>query len=345
MPRRTRFQKIRQSRPFLLISLTVFVLLIVLIVKGYTVFNAGNATQLMNRLSYLGLFVAAMACLLMSGGFDFSLASQAVFGTLVFVELCVKNPNISWILFAITVIIIGACMGAINAFFSQFLNLMPFICTIAMSSVWLGISNWWTRGSVKTINDASFNTIATARVFGSPIPWTFIFMLAIFILYGLLLKYTRFGRSVIVAGGNQTAARLAGLNPKKIKTILYINASFLGMLAGLIYLSQQRTASVTGGLSQATPEMRGLTASMLGGVSFMGGSGAMSGALFGVILIEVLAYSLQVMLLPAWFILFVNGMLLVVALTIDTMSTRLRMRRLGIKSSGGGGMVMPGMSR
>ena len=344
MPRRTRFQKFRQSRLFLLIALTIVVLVILLLVSGPAVFNAGNATNLMSTLSFMGLFVTAMACLLMSGGFDFSLASQATWGTIVFAELVINYPNVNWIIFAILAIIIGAIMGGINAFFSQVLNLMPFICTIAMSSVWLGIASWYTRGNVKTINNPSFNQVSMARVFGSPIPWTFVFMLAIIVLYSLLLKYTRFGRSVIVSGGNPTAARLAGLNPRKIKTILYINASVLGMIAGLIYTAQQRGATMSG-LSQRTPEMRGLTSSMLGGVSFMGGSGALSGALFGILLIEVLAFALQIMNFPAWFTLFVNGMLLVVALTIDTMSTRIRMKRLGIKASGGGGMVMPGMSR
>ena len=345
MPRRTRFQKIRQSRPFLLICLTILVLLILIFVRGFEVFNAGNATQLMMSLSFVGLFVIAMACLLMSGGFDFSLASQATFGTLIFVELCIRNQGVHWLVFALVAILIGAALGSINAFFSQVLNLMPFICTIAISSVWAGISAWWTGGLVKTINDASFSSVATARVFGSPIPWTFIFMLAVMVLYSLMFKYTRFGRSVIVAGGNPVAARLAGLNPKKIKTLLYINAGVIGMIAGLIYTAQQRTATTTG-LSQRMPEMRGLTSSMLGGVSFMGGSGALTGALFGLILIEVLAFSLQLMGLPAWFVIFVNGMLLVVALTIDTMSTKLRMKRLGLKASGGGGgMMMPGMSR
>ena len=84
---------------------------------------------------------------------------------------------------------------------------------------------------------------------------------------------------------------------------------------------------------------------MLVGVSFMGGAGGLMGAFFGIILIETLSYSLTLMNLPAWVTIFVNGMLLVVALTIDTVSTRIRLRKLGIKSSGGGGMVMPGMSR
>ncbi|MCL2126220.1 MAG: ABC transporter permease [Oscillospiraceae bacterium] len=344
MPRLTRFQKIRQSRPFLLIALTVLVLLILLLNNGKEVFNGGNATQLMNRLSYQGLFVTAMACLLMSGGFDFSIASQAALCTIFFADFVTFYPNVPWIVFALVVMAMAACMGLINAFFSQVLNLMPFICTIGMSSVWLGVANWYSRGLAKAVNVQSFSAVASSRLFNSPIPLTFVFMILVIVLYSLLLKYTRFGRSVMVAGGNPTAARLAGLDPRKIKTALYVNASVIAVIAGLIYTAQQRSAA-TGGLPQATPEMRGLTSSMLGGVSFMGGAGGLTGAFFGIILIETLAYSLTIMNLPAWFVLFVNGMLLVVALTVDSVATKTRMRRLGIRSSGAGGMVMPGMSR
>ena len=344
MPRLTFFQRVRQSRAFLLISLAIFVIIILYIVRGSTVFNEFNLFQILMNLSYEGLFVAAMACLLMSGGFDFSLASQATLGTLIFVELSNQNPDVSWIFFVILVIILAFVMGLVNAFFSQYLNLMPFICTIAMSSVWTGVSVGWTGGLVKSINRPSFDAVANARVFGLPIPWTFIFMLAVIIIYNQLIKRTRFGRNIMVAGGNPTAARLAGLNPKKIKTILYMNASMLGMLAGLVYTAQQRTATTTG-LAQRMPEMRGLTSSMLGGVSFMGGAGGLTGAFWGLILISVLRDSLTLMNVQAWVVIFVNGMLLVVALTIDTMSTRIRMRKLGLSTSGGGGMVMPGMSR
>jgi len=346
MPRRTRFQKIRQSRSFLLFVLTIVVLAILAIVKkGFIDFNSGNLTIITMELSYYGLYVTAMACLLMSGGFDFSLASQGTLITLIFVQLCVDNQNVSWIVFAIVIVVIGAAMGALNAFLSQVLNLMPFICTIAMSTVWIGIANWWTGGLVKTLNNESLISVGTARVFGSPVPWTFVFMIAVFVIYSMMFKYTRFGRSVLIVGGNPVAARLAGLNPKKIKAILYVNASFLGALAGLVYTAQNRTANVTG-LPQRMPEMRGLTSSMLGGVSFMGGSGALTGAFFGILLTQVLANAMTTMGLPAWIVQFTNGMLLVIALTIDTMSTRLRLRRLGLKASGGGGsFMMPGMSR
>ena len=343
MPRQSFFSKFRKSRMFLLIVLTIIILAILLLVKGPQVFNEGNAVQIMNRLSYMGLFITATACLLLSGGIDFSLGSQATFGAIIFATLCVKFPGTSWVLFALVALCIGIVMGLINAFFSQVLNLMPFICTIGISSVWLGIANWYTKALVVTVNNASFSKIATARIPGTPIPLTFIFMILVVILYSFIVKRTNFGRSVLVVGGNPSAARLAGINPKRVKSVLYINASVLGMIGGLMYTAQLKSAG-TSGIPQAMVEMNGLTASMLGGVSFAGGAGGLGGAFFGILLIQILAYSMQIMVDWVWLVQFVNGMLLVVALTIDTIATSRRMKKLGMKTSGSG-MVMPGMAR
>ena len=343
MPRQTFFGRFKQSRTFLLIVLTIVILLILLLVSGPQVFNEGNALQIMNKMAYMGIFITATACLLLSGGIDFSLGAQATFGCILFAEFCINNPNTPWIVFAILALVLGAVMGLINAFFSQVLNLMPFICTIGISSVWLGIANWYSKALVKTINNPSFSMVAAAKIPGTPIPLTFLFMILLVVIYAMVIKRTNFGRSVLVVGGNPAAARLAGLNPKRVKSVLYVNASILGMIGGLIYTAQLKSAG-TSGIPQAMVEMNGLTASLLGGVSFAGGAGGLAGAFFGILLIQVLAYSMQIMVNYVWLVQFVNGMLLVVALTIDTITTSRRMKKLGLKA-GGGGMVMPGMAR
>jgi ribose/xylose/arabinose/galactoside ABC-type transport system permease subunit len=88
------------------------------------------------------------------------------------------------------------------------------------------------------------------------------------------------------------------------------------------------------------PEMTALTAAILGGVSFFGGAGSLGGAFFGIVLIQVLSYALQIMSLPLWFVTLVNGLLLVIALTIDSFASRKRN-----KGTGGAAMGMPGMAK
>jgi ribose transport system permease protein len=263
---------------------------------------------------------------------------------LLFAQLIKSFPSIPWGVAMLAALVYGVIAGCINAFFANGLNLMPFICTIGMSSVWSGLANWFTLGITIPLRSPSFSNLSAIYVGNTPFPLMFVFMVLIVVVYSFMLRKTRFGRSILMSGGNPTAARLAGLNTRKIKSILFVNASVLSVIGGLIWASQQNMGSPSG-LTSVAPEMTGLTASILGGVAFTGGSGSLAGPLSGVILINVLAYALQVMGLPTWFITLINGSLLVVALTIDSYNMKRRFKKMGMKTGGGGGMVMPGVSR
>ncbi|MDR2357979.1 MAG: ABC transporter permease [Oscillospiraceae bacterium] len=337
-------KKILQSKSFLLLAITAVVLLITYIVSPGA-FNVGNAKQILSNISYVGIFAVGVACLLISGGIDFSLSGQATFAMIMFAQILKSFPSLPWGVAVLAALVYGVIAGSINAFFANGLKLMSFICTIGMSSVWTGLATWYTRGNIIPIRNASFSALSATYIGNTPIPMLFIFMALVVAGYSFMLRRTRFGRSILMAGGNPAAARLAGMNTGKIKSILFVNASVLAVVGGLIWASQQNVGSPAG-LLTVMPEMTGLTASILGGVSFMGGSGSLGGAFSGVLLINVLAYALQVMGLPTWLITFINGSLLVVALTIDGYNMRRRFRHFGIKGGGGGGgMVMPGMSK
>lgn len=338
MPKKSLFKKFFEGKSLLLIVLILVVFGITLIVEPGA-FTKGNAQQVMSILCYLGIIAVGVAMLLMCGGIDFSTSAHATVGMLLFAQLMQWSPNMPWLLAALAVLLFGAFAGVVNAFFSEKLHLMPFIATIGMSSVWSGLAKWYTRGNSIPIRDQGFSEISSACIGNTPVPWLFIFMIVVVIIYSVILKRTRFGRSVLMVGGNPAAARLAGLNPSKVKSLLFINNGVLAAVGGLIWASQQKMFSPTG-LTAAMPEMTALTAAILGGVSFMGGSGSLSGAFFGVVLIQVLSYALQCMHLPLWFITMVNGSLLLIALTIDAFTSRKRLKGMGTS-----GMVMPGMSK
>ncbi|NLM84332.1 MAG: ABC transporter permease [Clostridiales bacterium] len=329
-------RKIINGKATLLIILILIVLLITYI-RMPNSFTKGNAQQILSNLCFYGMFGVGVAMLLMGGGFDFATSAHATISTLVFYKILQWIPGIPWGIAAIISIIAGALCGGVNAFLSQGIKLMPFIATIGMSSVWSGLAQWATRGQFKSINNPGFSAITAKCIGKTPIPWLFLFVIAVVVAYSVVLKWTRFGRSVLVCGGNPAAARLAGLNPDKIKSILYINNGILAAVGGLIWSSQQKMYNPTG-LTSLMPEMTSLTAAMLGGVSFMGGSGTLGSAFMGIVLITTLSYALQTMQLPLWFTTLVNGLLLVIALTIDSFASK-KIR----KNMATAGIVMPGM--
>ena len=340
MERPSFIRRVIQSKIFQLLCIMAVILIATAIIKP-TAFSLGNARQILNNVSYYGVFVIGMACILISGNIDFSMSGIATCAMLLFAEVLIWFPGVPWFVALLAALCAGAAAGLINAFFVQRLNLVPFIVTIATSSVFAGIAAWVTRGNQVHIKSVSF--IRLSAIYFGPIPLLFLFMLLLFFLYSAMLTWTRFGRSVFMAGGNQSAARLAGLNPKRIKSILYVNNGVLCSIAGLIWASQQQMAHPTSLVTQM-PHVTSLISVLLGGVSFVGGSGSLFGAFFGITTIQLLAYALQTMGLPLWIVSFVNGMLLVVAIAIDGYSMRKRFKKLGVKMAGGGA-AMPGMSK
>jgi len=332
-----------RSKVFQLLVLSIVVFGITTIVSPGWV-NQPNLRRVLDNTIVTGIFLCAVAPLLMSGVIDFSGTATAVFSQVAFIMIF-DATGLPWGIVIIIAIIIGAAIGFVNSLLVVRLNLMAFIATMAMATVIGGIASWLSRNVIMPMTATELGQLSTIW-FAGIIPLFFIVFLALIIIYSFILMKTTFGRSVLMCGGNQVAARLAGLNPKKIRTILFINSGAVASLVGVIHAAQNRSANAgTGGLNLSMPHMTAFIASILGGVSFFGGSGSLAGAFMGVILLELLSYSVLVMLLPAPITHFINGALLIIALTVDQVSLRMRMKKLGLKGGGSGGPVMPGVAQ
>ncbi len=338
----TRLRLFLRGKIFQLLCLIALILVITLLVSP-NAYNTANLRQIMNNITIYAIFICGMAPLLMSGGIDFSGSAIGTCTMLVFARLLQLFPSVPWPVMLIPMILVGAILGAINSFFIIKLNLIAFILTMAMAQVLNGLATWSIKGVAIQITNKSFTNLSSSFLFDI-IPVFFIFAAVLVALYTIMLMKTSVGRSILMTGGNPNAARLAGLNPNKIRSALYINSGVIASIGGVIWAAQNRMAAHTA-FSMTQPHMTAFIGALIGGVSFFGGSGSLGGAFLGVALIQFLAYSLQTMGVPIWINGFINGMLLIVALTIDDVSRRVRMKKLGIKAGGGNGMVMPGMSK
>jgi ribose/xylose/arabinose/galactoside ABC-type transport system permease subunit len=338
----TRLRLFLRGKIFQLLCLVALILVITLLVAP-NAYNTSNLRQIMNNITIYAVFVCAVAPLLMSGGIDFSGSAIATCAMLVFARLLQLFPSVPWPVLLIPMLLVGGILGAINSFFIVKLNLIAFILTMAMATVLNGLATWSIKAVAIQITNKSFTNLSASFLFDI-IPVFFIFAAVLVTLYTIMLMKTSVGRSILMCGGNPVAARLAGLNPNKIRAALYINSGVIASIGGVIWAAQNRMA-VHSAFTMTQPHMTAFIGSLIGGVSFFGGSGSLGGAFLGVALMQFLAYSLQTMGVPIWINALINGMLLIVALTIDDVSRRMRMKKLGIKAGGGNGMVMPGMSK
>jgi ribose/xylose/arabinose/galactoside ABC-type transport system permease subunit len=204
------------------------------------------------------------------------------------------------------------------------MNIMGFIATIGMSSVYTGLAKVFTDAKFISVNDKEFQKLGSSAIFGF-VPVPFVIMLALMILYGFMLRYTRFGRRSYMCGGNPQAARLSGMSPNRTTTVLYINCGALSAFAGSVLASRMHSATATAAQSVA---IDAITASVLGGISFMGGSGGIAGCFVGLMLLSAFNNGLNVVQLQSYWQLVAQGALLIIALCVEFFGERARLKAL-----------------
>jgi ribose/xylose/arabinose/galactoside ABC-type transport system permease subunit len=303
-----------------------------------------NIRTLFMNMTSSGVMMVGMACLLMSGSIDLSTDSQAILGTVMFVNLIKALPSVPWGFLFVMSCVLMVAIALLHSFLTNVLGFMPFIATIGTSSIYTGLASIWTKAADVAFSRPSFQalskldlklftvTTGTGREMTFVIPFLFLVTAFIIIVYALMLTQTQFGRKIYLVGGNMQAARLAGINPKKISTALMINNSILALVGGLMWVLRNNKASITMALSM--PSMGGMTAAILGGVSFMGGGATgLGGAFVGLLLINTFTFSLEYY--PGlnsqkwdWLQIMLGGLILVIALVFDTLSSRSQMKKL-----------------
>lgn len=318
------FKRIIKSKEMLLVLIAIVVTLVFTFINVNFV-SVGSLRGIMQAMSSVGILAVGVSCLFIGGGIDLSGSNVRLFSGVVLAIMMASG--IHWVVAAITVLIIGACLGAINAFFVAKLRMMPFIATIAVSNVLLGLNLAITSGQNVPVPNEEFwwGGYSVFNIF--PVP--FLIMIVLLLAYGLMLSKTQFGRNIYLVGGNQAAARLAGVNPVRIRSILYINNGIISAFSGVVLTSYMHTATPQ---SQSDAQMTAITAAILGGIAFTGGAGGMTGCFIGIVLLHVFNQGLNSMALDAYWTIIASGVLLVVALAVDFINEKTRTKALKIKA-------------
>jgi len=238
--------------------------------------------------------------------------------TNLLVAICLTSLGMPWPLALLLALIAAGMIGLFNAVLINEFGFQPFIATMAMASIVQGLTYIVCGTKSIPIKDPAMVAIGTFKI-GGLIPVTIIFALAAFIIYGIILSKTSFGKSIYMIGGNPRAAKLSGMNPKKMSYILFINNAVLGGFAGCLLAFRLKSGAVD---AVANSQFAGLTGAILGGVSFGGGSGGMGGAFIGLLLLNGFSNGLTVLGVPAFWQTFGNGALLLIALTFDYFGKR-----------------------
>lgn len=280
-----------------------------------------NIKNILYATSLSGTLAVGIGCMLLSGMPDLSAGAVGMMGGII-VALLLQS-GWGWFPAIVVTLMFGAVAGGINAFFQIKFKMMPFIATLAMSSVWKGLGHIITDSQSVSIGNPAYQKLATATILGIPVP--FVIALVLYIVYGIILSSTKFGRKVYMIGGNRNAAQLAGININKMHTILCINCSTIAALGGAILAGRMHSATAG---SVIGTEFDGIIASCLGGISFGGGSGTMGGAFIGLMLLGFFNNGLTGAGLDSYWQIVASGCLLIAALVVDLVNENIRVKNL-----------------
>ena len=208
-------------------------------------------------------------------------------------------------------IVIGCVCGWINGFLITYYKLQPFIATLAMTYVLKGIVQIYTNGqTIGGVNKARF--LGHGSVLGIPIP--VLIMLLSVIVIAVLMKSTKFGTYIYAIGGNEQATIASGINTNRTKRLIFTLSGALTGLAGVVLMARLMAGMPSVGEGY---EFDAITAVIVGGTSFLGGIGTVTGALIGSIIVGLINNILNLLHVSTQYQLIVKGLLIAIAVIID----------------------------
>ena len=284
--------------------------------------------NILNSLVVTSFLTLGAGCLLIGGYLDLAQSSIGAFGSMV-MAAAIAGWGFPWWVAIIVALLLCAVFGVINALMVTKLHFPAFIGTMAMASMVKGLmylfSSMGTGGTAQNIN---FNNKATEFIGSGDIlgiPFGVIVMVIFFIIFGILMSKTSFGMKVTLMGGSPVAATLAGINAEGLTILLFVISAVMGGLGGVF-----NCARLSQGALQAltTNQFTGLTAAILGGISFGGGVGGMGGAFVGLLILNTFQIGMGIVgVNPLWVTVF-SGILLLIALGLDFLAMQRRAKSL-----------------
>lgn len=271
-----------------------------------------------NNLLNIGLYAAIMgtiACSMtfinVSGNFDISGGTMiAVVAMVAAVMLKAGQAVVPTILVCL---VVGVLCGYFNGFIVTVFKLEPFIATLASMQMLRGFAYLVSDGQSIVISDQTFKLIGRGYVFGT-IPITFIIMVVCYLIYFYISKFTVFGRTIYMIGGNPKASFLSGIKVSRTVRILY---AMNGLMAGIsgIMLAAQNGAGLP--MACANTNMEALSAVILGGAGLAGGRGTILGTFLGVFVLCVLNNGMTMLNVQSFWQQVIIGAVLLLSISLD----------------------------
>jgi ribose transport system permease protein len=276
------------EKRFLLSSNTILFIFLIVMVAAFAVlsrdfYSIYNITSMLTNIAFSGIVAGTLTLVMIMGGLDISIGGNIALTSCLVAYLynMEKGPHISLII--LIAVALGATIGSFNGFVITRLDLNPIITTLGTMAITRGMGYVLTKSRSILILENVVGFIGRGTIAKMPFP--LILFIVVYASLTIVMTKAKFGRKIYCIGANQEAAKLSGINIRKVKFITYLISGIAASISGLILTGQ----SAVGMPQHATgSELDVITAVLLGGTSLSGGKGNILGTLAGVLILGVL---------------------------------------------------------
>lgn len=267
-----------------------------------------NLINLVRQGAALGCVAIGQTIVLISGGLDLSVGSTVILADVLAAMIINGRSDLA---FPVTLLVlgIGALIGLVNGLLITRFNVVPFIATLGMNFIVYGAALVYSGGAPRGDIPANMRFWGNGFI-GGFFPSAALIWIIVTLLAALLLRRTVFGRQLVATGANRRAARLAGVDDKRVTLTAYMFSSLMASAGGLLLVAYVGT----GTLEVGTDFLLGsIAASVIGGTPFEGGRGTIWGTFGGILFLMVLYSILTVLALPTSGRRMVEGIIILIA--------------------------------
>ena len=295
---------------------SIYIVLVVLFVACSIVspyfLQSSNLINVARQLC-VGILIAYGEMLLIISGF-LDLSVGAVLALSGVLSVSAYKSTGSMLVALVVALAVAVACNIVNALFVANFNVPAFIATLGMQQAARGLALYYTGGQ-NILQLGDFVKIGQGSIGPIPIPVIIIILVTIVIWY--IVNNTKYGRGLYAIGGSRSAAEASGINSKKSIYKSYIINGLLIGLAGMIFMARNNAGLPNGAVGY---EMTGLTAAIVGGTSFTGGIGTVSGTIAGAFIIGFLENVMNLLGVNSYIQQVIEGAIIVLAVAFDVVS-------------------------
>lgn len=300
-------------------ALILFVVLLSIIcaIINSTFFTGSNILNILRTTSNLAVISMGMLLVVITGGIDLCVAANAGFAG-VFVAGLLQS-GMAALPATILALLICTLAGAAAGFMVNYMNIAPFIATLATSSIMDGIKYIYCNSNTITITNEAFLNFGNGSWLG--FSNCILFMLIIVIVLQFVMAKTTFGRSLYAIGGNPASAYLAGINVKVLTFAAYMLSGFLSGWSGIVMAARLGVGSPTTGLTYVN---YAIASTVIGGATLAGGRGKPAVIMFGAMVISIINNIMTLEGVGSYYQKVVLGIIIIVAVFFSETANKKR---------------------